>query len=86
MNAPRPPSADHYLKQELYQRFRTDAGIFDFLQAGALDGIWYWDIENPQEEWLSPRLKELFGYRDDEVPNTSAWWQENIFPEDLGQS
>jgi PAS domain S-box-containing protein len=83
MKAPPPTSADHYLKQELYQRFRTDTGIFDFLQAGALDGIWYWDIENPQQEWLSPRLKELFGYRDDEVPNTSVWWQENIFPEDL---
>ena len=32
---------------------------------------------------MSPRLKELFGYADDEVPNTSDWWQENIHPDDL---
>ncbi len=32
---------------------------------------------------MSPRLKELFGYADNEVPNTSAWWQEHIFAADL---
>ena len=31
---------------------------------------------------MSPRFKELFGYRDDEIPNSSSWWMENIFPED----
>ena len=31
---------------------------------------------------MSPRFKELFGYRDDEIPNTSEWWMANIFPED----
>ena len=59
---------DHYLKRELYRLFQTDPRIFDFLEAGSLDGIWYWDIENPREEWLSPRFKELFGYDDDEDP------------------
>jgi PAS domain S-box-containing protein len=76
-------ATDHYLKAELYELVRTEPGIFEFLQNGSLDGIWYWDIEHPEEEWLSPRFKQIFGYRDDEIPNTSAWWQENIFPEDL---
>lgn len=74
---------EHYLREELYRLVQSDRTIFDFLQAGSLDGLWYWDIERPQEEWLSPRLKEVFGYTDDEISNTSAWWQENIFPEDL---
>ncbi len=74
---------EHYLKTELYELVRTDPAIFDFLQAGSLDGIWYWDVERPAEEWMSPRMKELFGYADHEVPNTSAWWQKHIFPEDL---
>ena len=74
---------DHYLKHELYRLVQTDPRIFDFFQAGSLDGVWYWDLENPQEEWMSPRFKELFGYADDEVPNTSDWWQENIHPDDL---
>ena len=74
---------EHYLKRELYRLFQTDPRIFDFLEAGSRDGMWYWDLENPSEEWLSPRLKELFGYSDDEVPNTSEWWQKNIHPDDL---
>lgn len=75
--------SSEYLKQELYQRVRDEEEIFDWLQDGSLDGVWYWDLENPENEWLSPRFKEIFGYEDHEVPNTSAWWQENIFQEDL---
>ena len=78
-----PEGPDHYLKRELYRLIQIDQQIFDFLQNGSLDGLWYWDVENPTEEWLSPRFKELFGYTDDEVPNTSDWWQENIHPDDL---
>ena len=73
---------EHYLKQELYELVRSDPAIFEFLQAGSLDGIWYWDVERQDQEWMSPRFKELFGYRDEEIPNTSEWWQANIFPED----
>ena len=76
------PQEEHYLKQELYELVRSDPAIFEFLQAGSLDGIWYWDVERQDQEWMSPRFKELFGYRDDEIPNTSEWWQANIFPED----
>ena len=73
---------EHYLKAELYKLVRKDPAIFEFLQAGSLDGIWYWDVERQDQEWMSPRFKELFGYRDDEIPNTSEWWMANIFPED----
>jgi PAS domain S-box-containing protein len=31
---------------------------------------------------MSKEFKALFGYTEDEVPNTSAWWQEHIFPDD----
>ena len=73
---------EHYLKTELYELVRKDRAIFEFLQAGSLDGIWYWDVERQDQEWMSPRFKELFGYRDEEIPNTSEWWMANIFPED----
>lgn len=74
---------EHYLRRELYEKVRASPELFEWLQAGSLDGIWYWDLENVEHEWLSPRFKQLFGYEDDEVPNTSEWWQKNIFPEDL---
>jgi PAS domain S-box-containing protein len=74
---------EHYLKRELYDLVQRDTRIFDFLQQGALDGLWYWDVTQPEQEWLSPRFKDLFGYEDHEVPNTSEWWQDNIHPDDL---
>lgn len=76
-------SGDHYLKQELYKRVAADGAIFEFLQAGSLDGIWYWDLENPEHEWMSPRFCEVFGYHPEEIAMTPEWWQSNIFPEDL---
>ena len=57
---------EHYLRRELYELIKANSTIFEFLQSGSLDGIWYWDITDPEHEWLSPRFKELFGYRDDE--------------------
>ncbi len=71
------------LRKELYQRVQQDSTLFDFLQQGSLDGLWYWDVEHPKDEWLSPEFKSLFGYTDSEVPNTSDWWQKNIHPDDL---
>lgn len=41
---------EHYLQSELYSRAKTDDTVFDFLQTGALDGIWYWDLESPAHE------------------------------------
>ncbi|MBB4312802.1 PAS domain-containing sensor histidine kinase [Roseospira marina] len=73
----------HWLKDELYALVRDEPGIFEFLQNGSLDGIWYWDMVGMTEEWLSPRFKELFGYADHEMENTPAWWQANIHPDDL---
>lgn len=74
---------EHYLKRELYELVRTDPSIFEFLQNGTLDGLWYWDITDPSQEWMNPRFKELFGFEDHEVPNESSWWMEQIHPDDL---
>lgn len=73
----------HYLYKELSDRLREDADLFDWFEMGATDGLWYWDLSDPEQEWLSPQFKKAFGYANDEIPHTSAWWQENIFPEDL---
>lgn len=73
----------HYLYTELSNKLREDADLFDWFELGATDGLWYWDLNDPEHEWLSPQFKKVFGYKDDEIPHTSAWWQANIFPEDL---
>ena len=73
----------HYLKKELYTLIKTDSAIFDFFQKGSLDGIWYWDLENPENEWMSPEFWHLFGYEPEEKKHFSSEWQDMIFPEDL---
>ena len=75
--------AEHYLKQELYERVQTSPEIFEFLQGGSLDGIWYWDLVNPEHEWMSPRFWEAFGYDPATREHRSAEWQEMVHPEDL---
>ncbi len=76
-------SVKHYLEQELYDLFKKDSSIFKFLQEGSLDGVWYWDLENPENEWMSPRFWELLGYKPEEKEHLVIEWQELINLDDL---
>lgn len=73
---------DHYLKQELYGLVQTEPSIFDFLQKGSLDGIWYWDLDAPEHEWMSPEFWLTLGYDPTEMPHLANSWQDIIHPED----
>ena len=72
-----------YLKDELYNLIKTDDSFFDFLQEGSLDGIWYWDLTQPEYEWMSPKFWTTFGYNPLEKTHCPEEWQEIIFDEDL---
>ena len=74
---------EHYLKHELYELVREDRSIFEFIQQGSLDGIWYWDLEDPESEWMSPRLWELLGFDYREKKHLASEWQDLIHPQDL---
>ncbi len=74
---------DHYLKNELYSLIRNDEIIFDFIQKGTLDGLWYWDLEKPENEWMNKRFWEVLGYDPEEMPHLTSAWQNIINPEDL---
>ncbi|MEM6845481.1 MAG: PAS domain-containing protein [Bacteroidota bacterium] len=77
------PNAKHYLKQELYELIASDHKIFDFVQESSLDGIWYWDLEKQEHEWMSPKLWRTLGHDPADMPHDPAAWQDLIFPEDL---
>ncbi len=72
-----------YLKKELYELIRTDESIFDFIQESTLDGLWYWDLENPENEWMSPKFWTVLGYIPEEMQHTSSSWQNIINQDDL---
>ena len=74
---------DHYLKRELLEKSKKDPLLFEWLEEGSLDGLWFWDLENPENMWYSAKCKEGLGYGVDEIPNESRWWRENIHPDDL---
>ena len=74
---------DNYLKTELYNLMNHDLSIFEFIQSGSLDGIWYWDLENLENEWMSPKFWETLGYNPDEKKHLASEWQDIIFQEDL---
>jgi len=75
--------ASHYLRNELYKLIQNDKAIFDFLQNGSLDGIWYWDLENTDNEWMSPRFWTTLGYDPERRMHLSSEWQDLIHPKDL---
>lgn len=76
----------NYLEKELYDLLKINSNIFEFIQNNALDGLWYWDLENPEEEWMNNRFWEVLGYDPNEMPHKSSAWQSIIFEEDLKQA
>ncbi len=53
------------------------------MQNSSLDGIWYWDLEFPDNEWMSPSFWETLGYDPAEKKHLASEWQNLIHPEDL---
>ena len=48
----------------------------------SLAGFWDWNMVT-NEEYLSPRFKEMFGYAESEMENSPEAWQNIAFQEDL---
>lgn len=74
---------DNYLKIELSELIKSDDGVFDFIQSSSFDGLWYWDLVNPENVWMSPKFWTSLGYNPDEMPNKSSAWKNIINQDDL---
>ncbi len=74
---------EHYLKKELYELIKKDDRIFDFIQEASLDGLWYWDLEHPENEWMNPRFWSTLGYQPEKMPHLAKTWQNIINQNDL---
>lgn len=77
------PSKSNYLKQELYQLIKNNDDIFHFLQEGTLDGLWYWDLEHPENEWMNESFWRTLGYEPNTKQHLAKEWQNIINHEDL---
>jgi len=53
---------------------------------GTAAGIWDWINVEADENWWSPRLYELLGYRDNEIPASATSFKTLIHPDDAKRS
>jgi len=73
----------HYLKKELYELVQKDSTVFEFIQNGSLDGLWYWDLEEPEHEWMNSSFWKLMGIDPSKKKPLASEWQDLIHPDDL---
>jgi len=73
----------NYLANEFDTKVKNDLSIFNFIINDVLDGVWFWDLENPEHEWMSPKYWELIGYSPTERPSTPEAWQVIMHSDDL---
>ncbi|MFC4701152.1 ATP-binding protein [Glaciecola siphonariae] len=76
-------TSPHRLEKELYELVEKDEQIFKFIEQSSLDGMWYWDLENPEHEWMSERFWTTLGYDPKEMKHLASEWQDIINQEDL---
>jgi len=55
---------------------------YEYAINGTHDGLWDWNLVT-NELYLSPRAKEMFGYKDDEMSNNLKEWESRIHKDDL---
>lgn len=72
-----------YLEHELAALLPTEPSLLGWLRDEALDGGWYWNLELPEHQWLSPRFWTLLGESPAEHRHLTAEWMERIHPSDL---
>lgn|GEM_PF-1180421 len=70
--------AERLIAEQVRQELNLLERILDIILAG----YWDWDLQT-NEEYLSPKFKKMFGYEDDELPNSPETWQHLIFDDDL---
>ncbi len=81
---------DHFVASfvEITDRKRAEETLHEsefrwkFALEGAGDGVWDWNIQ-AGEAYYSQRYKEMLGYSEDEIGNTSDEWLKRIHPDDV---
>ncbi|WP_192499012.1 PAS domain S-box protein [Skermanella pratensis] len=67
--------------KQVERELQDSRDFFRLAIEGTRDGLWDWDL-GTGAIWLSPRLKEILGYADDELPNDLEALQRLAVPED----
>ncbi len=74
-------SAMHYLEKELKELISRDERIFTFLESVFFDGLWYRDLQHPDQEWVNDRFWHELGF--DRSDPSIEQRQSYVHPDDL---
>lgn len=66
-------AAKDSLKSEFFERLKNDGVIFQFIQDCSIGSLSYWDLSNPDCEWVNSDFWQSLGYSPERVPATSSW-------------
>ncbi|MBZ5702491.1 MAG: PAS domain S-box protein [Acidobacteriia bacterium] len=77
----------YMLARDIQDRRRAAAALreseerYALAVGGSNDGLWDWHIPT-NENFLSPRFKQILGFQDSELPNVYESWASRIHPDD----
>ncbi|MBL0709440.1 MAG: EAL domain-containing protein [Colwellia sp.] len=75
----------HIKEKELQKSYQLNQALKERMELALLGsqyGIWDWNI-NTNDAYLSPRWKEMLGYRNNELPNKFSTWHSRMHPDDI---
>ncbi len=80
----------HYLKKRLdrllTQGNPSEIGSFiDRIAEATLDGVWFWDVNNPEHEWMSPNFWRTLGYDYRKMDHKTSSWMPLVHHDDLDE-
>lgn len=71
------------LHKELHNLISSDINLFDMIHTAAVDGMWYWDLVNKDNGWVSDSLWHTLGYEPEKARKEGVEFGALLFPEDL---
>ncbi len=71
--------------KETQQKLKESESRWNAALEGSEFGAWEWDFEN-NTLYFSPKLKELYGYKPEELNPTPEFWIGTCHPDDLEES
>ncbi|TPN84474.1 PAS domain S-box protein [Aquimarina algicola] len=71
-----------YLKEEFYELIKKKNFIFNLIQDNELDGIWFWDLENPKNVWCNSKFWNTVGYHQESHSNCLPIWSNILTKKD----
>ena len=71
-------------RKRIEEALRESEERYALAVRGANDGIWDWDLRS-NNVYYSPRWKNMLGYKEDEIYDTSDEWMGRVHAEDIEQ-